>query len=178
MKPEQDDHLEAGGVLDSPREFSFDGLRRPKIVGEVTNPVLEAIRRLWWRAIDCVCGFFVLLRLSIFDRIYGPEPPIPADLQREANHERLVRAFPAMGETIEPRKSQPAKIETAKWELHIANANPQPSFCGSVCPKEAPAFPLFERFKTGQITRYRNRTDHELATLGSKGVVTAARCGG
>jgi len=40
----------------------------------------------------------VLLRLSIFDRIHGPEPPTPADLQREAaDHERLVRAFPAMG---------------------------------------------------------------------------------
>jgi hypothetical protein len=104
MKPEQDDRHEAGRVLDSPREFSFDGLGRPEIVGVVTNPALEAIRRLWWRAIDRVCGFFVLLRLSIFDRIYGPEPPTPADLQRDADHERSVRAFPTMGETIEPRK--------------------------------------------------------------------------
>jgi hypothetical protein len=44
------------------------------------------------------------MRLSIFDRIYGPEPPTLANLQREADHERLVSAFPMAGETIEPRK--------------------------------------------------------------------------
>jgi hypothetical protein len=109
MKSEQDDRLEAARVLDSPREFSFDGLRRPEIVGEVSNSALEAIRRLWWRAINCVCGVFVLLRLSIFDRIYGPEPPTPADLQRESDHERLVRAFPALRETIEPRNAMSGK---------------------------------------------------------------------
>jgi hypothetical protein len=59
-------------------------------------------------------GFFVLLRLWIIDRIYGSEPPTSDDLQHEAHQERLVRAFPAMRETIEPRKSQPSKIETAK----------------------------------------------------------------
>jgi len=70
----------------------------------VDNPVLEAARRLWWRAIDRVCGFFVLIRLSILDRIWGPEPPTPADLEREADHERLVGTFPMTGETIEPRE--------------------------------------------------------------------------
>jgi hypothetical protein len=37
--------------------------------------VLEAIRRLWWRAFDRVCYWIVLMKLSIHHRIYGPEPP-------------------------------------------------------------------------------------------------------
>jgi len=49
MKPERDDRLEAGSVLSSAREFPLQKLQRPEIVGEVTNPVLEAIRGLWWR---------------------------------------------------------------------------------------------------------------------------------
>ena len=102
MKPDQDNRLEAGGNLGSPREFSVERLQPPEIVGQVDNPVLEAVRRSWWRGLDRVCGFFVLIRLSIFDRIYGPEPLTPADLQREADQERLVRAFPAAGEAIEP----------------------------------------------------------------------------
>ena len=59
------------------------------------------VHRLWWRVFDRICCRIVLMRMSIFDRIYGPEPPTPADLKRETDHERLVRAFPAMGETIE-----------------------------------------------------------------------------
>jgi hypothetical protein len=102
MKPDHDDHLEGGGFLDKPREFHLERLQPTQIVGEVANPVLETVRRFWWRAFDRICGFFVLIRLSIFDRIYGPEPLTPADLQREADQERLVRAFPAAGEAIEP----------------------------------------------------------------------------
>ena len=104
MKPEQDDWLEAGGDLGSPREFSLEKLPRPEIIGQVDNPVLEAVRRLWWRALDRVCGFFMLIRLSIHDRIYGPEPPTPADVEREADHERLVRTFPVAAEPIELRE--------------------------------------------------------------------------
>ena len=81
---------------------ALEKLRRPEIVGEVRNPLLEAVRRLWWRAFDPVCGFFVLIRLSILDRIYGPELPTSADIQREADQERLVRALPAAGKAIEP----------------------------------------------------------------------------
>ena len=44
------------------------------------------------------------MRLRVFDRICGPEPPTPADLKRDADYERLVRAFPVAGETIEPTK--------------------------------------------------------------------------
>ena len=53
------------------------------------------VHRLWWRVFDRICCRIVLMRMSIFDRIYGPEPPTPADLKRETDHERLVRAFPA-----------------------------------------------------------------------------------
>jgi hypothetical protein len=40
------------------------------------------------------------MRLSIHHRIYGPEPPTRADLMREGDHERLVRAFPVVDEMI------------------------------------------------------------------------------
>jgi hypothetical protein len=53
----------------------LEGYKRPKSWGQVENPVLEAIRRLWWRALDRVCYWIVLIRLSIQDRLYGPEPP-------------------------------------------------------------------------------------------------------
>jgi hypothetical protein len=114
MKPDRDDRLEAGGDLSQPSETFLERLHRPEIVGQVDNPVLETVRRLWWRAIDRVCGFFVLIRLSILDRIYGPEPATPADLQREADHDRLVRAFPMTEETIEPKNAMLGKTKMAK----------------------------------------------------------------
>jgi hypothetical protein len=93
MKPEQEDGLGAGGFLDLPRECSVEGLQPPEIVGQVDNPVLEPIRRLWWRAFDRVCYCMVFIRLSIDDWIFRPEPPTPADLIRDADHERLVGVF-------------------------------------------------------------------------------------
>ena len=98
MKFDQDDRLEAQAVFSQPRECSAESLRRPEIVGEVANPVLEAIRRLSWRAFDRVCYWIVVIRLSIHDRIYGPEPPTPANLKRETDSERIVTAFPAAGD--------------------------------------------------------------------------------
>ena len=71
MQPEQDDRLEAGGNLSKPGEFSLKEPPPPEIVGQMDTPVLERIRRLWWRMFDRVCGFFVLIRLSSRDR--GPE---------------------------------------------------------------------------------------------------------
>jgi hypothetical protein len=44
------------------------------------------------------------MRLSIFDRIFGPEPPTFADLEPEADHERLVRASPVAGEATAYRR--------------------------------------------------------------------------
>ena len=83
-----------------PVECFLEGIQPPQIVGQLENPLLEAIRRLWWRAFDSVCDWTVLARLSIHDRIYGPEPPTRADLICEYDHERLVRAFPVVDERI------------------------------------------------------------------------------
>jgi hypothetical protein len=111
MKLEQNDRLGAESFLSPTPQRYLEGLQPPEIVGQVDNPVLEAIRRLWWRAFDRLCYRFVLVRLSIHDRIFGPEPPTPADLKREADHERLVSVFPVAGETIAPtQNSLPAKI--------------------------------------------------------------------
>src|SRR4029077_19094620 len=79
LKPEQDDGL--AGVC-QPRECSRERLGTPEIVGQVDNPVLETVRRLWWREFDRVCYCFVLTRVSIVDRVYRPKPPTSADLQR------------------------------------------------------------------------------------------------
>jgi hypothetical protein len=85
MKPDQDDRLGKRSFLDQPRERSLEGLQPPEIVGQMQNPSLEAIRSLWWRAFDSVCYCMVFIRLSIHDRIFGPELPTPADLNREAD---------------------------------------------------------------------------------------------
>jgi hypothetical protein len=101
MKPEQDDRL---GDVSQPTQHSLERLQPPEIIGQVENPALETVRRFWWQALDRVCCCIVLIRLSIHDWICGPEQPTPADLKREADHERLVRLFPAVGEAIEPTK--------------------------------------------------------------------------
>jgi hypothetical protein len=44
--------LEARADLVKPEEFSLKSLQPTEIVGQVDNPVLEAIRRLWWRGFD------------------------------------------------------------------------------------------------------------------------------
>jgi hypothetical protein len=104
MKQEQEDGPGAEGFLDQPRECSLGELQRPEIVGQMQNPSLEAIRSLWWRAFDRVCDSVALVRVSIHDRILGPESPTAADLIRKAEHERLVRAFPVVNDTIEAIK--------------------------------------------------------------------------
>ena len=103
MKFDQDDRLEEG-IFSQPRGCSAESLAPPEIVGEVANPMLEAIRRLSWRALDRVSYWSVVIRLSIRDRIYGPEPATAADLQRETDHERLVRAFPVAGKATDLTK--------------------------------------------------------------------------
>jgi hypothetical protein len=55
------------------------------------------------------------------DRIFGPEPPIAADLKREADHERLVRAFVAAGEAIEPTNTMPNRL---RWSVFGASIEP------------------------------------------------------
>jgi hypothetical protein len=36
---------------------------------QVNNPMLETVRRLWWRTFDRLCYCVVLFRLAILDRI-------------------------------------------------------------------------------------------------------------
>jgi len=90
MKPDRDGWFGAGGAPSQPIECSVESLRPPEIVGEIENPMLETMRRLWWRAFDRACYWVVLMRLSIDDRIYGPEPPTLPDEEREVDEERLV----------------------------------------------------------------------------------------
>lgn len=79
MKPDRDGWFGAGGALRQPTECSAESLRPPEIVGEIENPMLETMRRLWWRAFDRVSYWILFVRLSIHDRIYGPEPPTSPD---------------------------------------------------------------------------------------------------
>jgi hypothetical protein len=104
MKPEQYDRLDARDVLSQTTQRYLETLQPPEIVGQVGTPSLEAVRRLWWLALDDICNCTVVTRLSIHDHIYGPEPPTPVDVKREADHERLAKEFPVAGETIEPTK--------------------------------------------------------------------------
>jgi hypothetical protein len=55
MKPERGDRLEAEGVISQPTQRFLEGLQPPEVVGELSNPTLETVRRLWWRAFDRVC---------------------------------------------------------------------------------------------------------------------------
>ena len=65
MKREQNDRREWPVAMSEWTERSFEGPKPPEIVGEVANPVLEAIRRLSWRAFDRICDCFVSMRLLI-----------------------------------------------------------------------------------------------------------------
>jgi hypothetical protein len=49
--------------------------------------------RLLLRMVDAAANAVMSARLRIVDWIYGPEPPTPADRQRETEKGRLQRAF-------------------------------------------------------------------------------------
>jgi hypothetical protein len=52
--------------------------------------------RLFRRMLDAADYAIISVRLRLVDWIGGPELPTPADRQREAEHDRLQRAFPAI----------------------------------------------------------------------------------
>jgi hypothetical protein len=56
--------------------------------------LISCVTRLFWEAVDRVDYAVTLARCWAVDRIYGPEPPSPADLKREAEHDELREAFP------------------------------------------------------------------------------------
>jgi hypothetical protein len=49
--------------------------------------------RLFWEALDRLAYAVMDARLSLFDRMYGPEPPTPADDTRGTDRERLQEVF-------------------------------------------------------------------------------------
>jgi hypothetical protein len=58
--------------------------------------VIRVLPRFLSWAIDGIGYAVTSVRLAILDWISGPEPPTPADRQREAERERLQRALPAI----------------------------------------------------------------------------------
>ena len=54
------------------------------------------LARLSWEALDRAAYASTYARLWLFDLIHGPEPLALADEKREADHERLRRAFPGI----------------------------------------------------------------------------------
>jgi hypothetical protein len=111
MKPEQDDRLEPGGDLSKLGEFSLERLLPPQIVGQMDNPVLERMRRLWWRVFDRVCGYFAFISCRSMTEGLRADTP---DMKRDDEHDRLFRLFPAAAETIELRKCDAGQIRTAE----------------------------------------------------------------
>jgi hypothetical protein len=93
MKSEQDNQPGARGVFSQPGECSLQRLQAPEIVGQMDNPVLEAVRRFSWRAFDRVCDCVVVMRLLIHDRIFGPQPPNTQRRQRrcERSERQAIR---------------------------------------------------------------------------------------
>lgn len=58
--------------------------------------LITRFARVFWRALDCINYAVALARGWVVDLICGPEPPTPADEQREADHEHLRKAFPGV----------------------------------------------------------------------------------
>ena len=56
--------------------------------------MINRVTRLFWKALDRIDYAAGVARCWVVDLIYGPEPPTLADEKREADHERLRRAFP------------------------------------------------------------------------------------
>jgi hypothetical protein len=52
------------------------------------------LRRLFWRIADGLDYWLTLTRLRILDALTGPLPETSEDQQREADRERIERAFP------------------------------------------------------------------------------------
>ena len=52
------------------------------------------LRRVLWRVVDHLDYVQTLVRLRILDAVAGPEPETSADQRREADRERMQRAFP------------------------------------------------------------------------------------
>jgi hypothetical protein len=56
--------------------------------------MFSAMGNYWWRLINGIEYGITLARLSIIDRLIGPEPPTAEDKIRERDMELLRKAFP------------------------------------------------------------------------------------
>jgi hypothetical protein len=56
--------------------------------------MINRVTRLLWTALDRIDYAAGVARCWVVDLIYGPEPPTLADEKRDADRERLRRAFP------------------------------------------------------------------------------------
>jgi hypothetical protein len=56
--------------------------------------LMSRLARLFWKAADRIDYAVMLARCWVVDLVLGPEPPTPVDERREADHERLRKAFP------------------------------------------------------------------------------------
>jgi hypothetical protein len=54
------------------------------------------LRRLFWRVADDLDYVWTLTTLRVLDALASPEPETSADQQREREHQRIKRAFPAI----------------------------------------------------------------------------------
>ena len=61
-----------------------------------TITAIAALPRLTSWIIDRIEYAVTSVRLAVVDRVCGPEPPTLADRRREADRERLPRAFPPL----------------------------------------------------------------------------------
>jgi hypothetical protein len=72
----------------------------------------------------------MVARLWLFDLIHGPEPQTPADEKREADHERLLTAFPfidldktvAISDEGQQVQATPTTTVTASDEAAVRSA--------------------------------------------------------
>ena len=114
MKPDHDNRLEARGDVSGPGECSRERLRAPEVVGQVNNPVLETIRRLWWRAFDRVCYSIVLIRCGSSTAFMDRNRRHPPTLNARPITSGWPRLFPMTGETIEPTKCRAGQNRAAR----------------------------------------------------------------
>jgi hypothetical protein len=89
---------------------------------------MSPVTRLFWEALDRVDYAVTLARCWAVDLIYGPEPPTPADRQREAEHERLQKAFPVVDfdETARRGASHAAAGDADRFP-HCVRCSPAPT---------------------------------------------------
>jgi len=82
------------GVTASRIGAELDHVAAPGL--ETWRLVFSQVARLFSGALDRADHAVMVGRCRVVDLIFGPEPPTPADEQREVEHERLQKAFSDM----------------------------------------------------------------------------------